>query len=119
VLRRLRFAYRLVSFGEMRLLRLIARKPGSAETHLEEMAQWQLDRLMNTAKACVGTGVGFLLGLLTTQFKDTLAANHGILGVAVVFNAVLIAFGLGVYARLRRFNQLYVEALEKLRKLCT
>jgi len=31
--------YRLVSFGEMRLLRLIARKPTTAETHQQEMAQ--------------------------------------------------------------------------------
>jgi sulfite exporter TauE/SafE len=118
-LRRLRFAYRLVSFGEIRILRLIARRPETAEKHLEEMAQWQLDRLMNTAKACVGTGVGFLLGLLTTQFKDSLAANHALLAVAVVSNALLIAFGLLVYARLRRFNLIYVEALERLRKLCT
>jgi hypothetical protein len=118
VRRRPRFAYRLVSFGELRLLRLIARKPATAETHLQEMAHWQLDRLTNTAKACVGTGVGFLLGLLTTQLKDTLAANRALLVIAVVSNAVVIAFGLLVYARLRRFNQIYAEALELLRKLC-
>jgi hypothetical protein len=49
------FAYRLVSFGEMRILRKLARRPEPAEDRLHEMADWQYTRLTNTAKACVGT----------------------------------------------------------------
>jgi Flp pilus assembly protein TadB len=115
--RKLLFAYRLVSFGEMRILRRIAKVPSTAETRLNEMAEWQFARLTNTARACVGTGVTFIAGLLTTQFKDTLVANHTVLAVAVAAAAVVIALGFMVYARLRRYNELYAESLDKLRRL--
>jgi hypothetical protein len=111
------FTYRLVSFGEMRILRTIARTPKTAEDRLHEMADWQYARLTATAKGCVGTGVAFLAALLTTQLKNTLAANNTVVGIAAASAFVVIAFGLYVYFRLRRYNELYAQALDKLRRL--
>jgi hypothetical protein len=57
--------------------------------------------------------------LLATQFDKGLHGSAWALGVAVGSAAVVILYGLYVHLGLRRYNALYAEALETLRRLTT
>jgi hypothetical protein len=89
----------------------------TAEDRLREMADWHFQRLLGTARACVGTSAAFLTGLLASQFKDELRVDPFWIAFAAAGAAMVAAFGLYTYSRVRRQNELYATCLLILRLL--
>ena len=75
------------------------------------MADWHYQRLLGTARACVGTSATFLTGLLVSQFKKELHIDRTWIILAAVGAAMVAAFGLYTYSRVRRQNELYATCL--------
>jgi hypothetical protein len=102
-------------FGPASLLVPLIVYPPTAEERFHEMADWHFQRLLGTARACVGTSVTFLTGLLASQFKEELHVDWPWIVAAAAGAGVVAAFGLYTYSRVRRQNEIYATGLLILR----
>ena len=109
--------WRLLSVGGFRMLRGLAESPETAEQRLSELARWQFERLGGTARASCGLSAGLIVGLVATQFASGLRVGAGWIALGTIGAVATCAFGLLAYARQRRHGELYVKALEILRRL--
>ena len=98
-------------FGDASLLFPLMLIGASAEDRLHEMADWHFQRVLNTARACVGTSVTFLTALLVSQFKAEFKVSAVWIALAAAGAGLVAAYGLFAYSRLRRQNRIYADSL--------